>query len=337
MSLVRPAAAAEGLVLDAIEASLGCGGEPSRSFRIGDAGLAVSCADRELASWFAGPLAHLTAAPDDGPTLTVSVGSPGPSFGGATARGGDEGGWPRLRIGDGDRLRGGVWPRAGLGGVVDRELSRAAVWIRDRDRALPADAATAVRGLLAWWLPSPSWAVVHAAAVAGAGGAALLVGAAGSGKSTSAVAAGRHGLAFLGDDTVLVDLDRLEVLSLCCQANLLVDEHHAAAAGDGGIREDKRFVDVGELGIEVIARAPLRALVRPRRDPGARPGLRPLRRGRMLAAFAPSSLLTIPGADADGFGAIAALVRELPCWELALTGSPEADTAPLDELLGGPR
>jgi hypothetical protein len=336
MSLAHPPTAVGGLDLAAIEADLGCDSERARSFRIGDATLVVSCADEELSSWFSSPLAHLAAAPGEGPTLAVSVGSPGPSFGLATGRNG-EGGWPRLRIGGGDRLRGGLWPRAGLGSLVDRELSRAAVWIRDRDRAVPADAATAVRGLLAWWSPSRAWAVVHAAAVAGAGGAALLVGGSGSGKSTSAVAAARHGLAFLGDDTVLVDLDRLEVLSLCCQANLLVDEHDEAAAADGTIREGKRFVDVRTAGIEVIARAPLRALVRPRRDPDAAPGLRALPRGEILAALAPSSLLSIPGVEADGFGSIAALVRRLPSWDLALTGSPDTDTAPLGDLLGGPR
>ena len=326
--------------VDVAELVRACKGSQVTTYRLGNATLAVRCATDRHAAWFAPGIRHLLGPAGPGPRLEIAVDDDCGVFDGLESQQKMEG-WPRYRIGDGHGVVGAVWPRAGMGGLVDRECGKGIVWVRNPETALPADAANVFRGLVAWWLRAPSYALAHSAAVAGAAGAALVVGPSGSGKSSSAVAAAAHGLAFLGDDTVLLDIDRTEVLSLCreanlCTADLAIRHPRLVSGARGGDRDGKCFVAVEAGGLRVSTRAPIRAFVRPIRALGREPDLVPVERSRLLMTLAPSSLLSIPGADRGAFAALSALVRRLPAYELHLTGDPASDTVPLVELLGGP-
>ena len=66
-----------------------------------------------------------------------------------------------------------------------------------------------------------NWICLHAAAVANqSGDAILLVGTSGSGKSTLALKLAQMGLTYLGDDSLILDLDRQEILPFPAAANL---------------------------------------------------------------------------------------------------------------------
>src|SRR5205085_1064715 len=77
-------------------------------------------------------------------------------------------------------------------------------WVRDARSLTRWETAAPLRTLLRWTLRPLQ--MVHAAAVVGPRGAALLAGPSGAGKSTTALAAAEHGLGFVADDYCAVDL-----------------------------------------------------------------------------------------------------------------------------------
>lgn len=95
------------------------------------------------------------------------------------------------------------------------------VWYPDIEE-LPAWAqASPFRIALSWLANSHGLQIVHAAAVALDGRAALIAGAGGSGKSTTALACALAGMSYLGDDYCLVDPTSRRVHLLYRSAKLL--------------------------------------------------------------------------------------------------------------------
>jgi Glycosyl transferase family 2 len=319
---------------------------PRRAYAIGSRTLEIAAPSSEAALWLDLPIRHLSAPPGSAAQLDVLIGH-GPEPGldalwAAGGRGAEDLRRPRLALGDGRQLVGGLWPHAGVMGLLDRGRRRALLWVRDPGRASPADAATLFRALVAWWLAELDAVVVHAAAVAGPGGAALLVGPSGSGKSSTAVACFEAGLSVLGDDSVLCRAGEAEVLSLCSCAHLhhgdLEDHHRALGAVRIGLADEggKVVVDLAALDPErVPRRAPLRALVRLTMRPAGPSRLQPIARSRALAAMAPSSLFNVPGLRRRALSAMAAITRGAPAYELELSPDRPEGARLLAELLAG--
>jgi hypothetical protein len=234
---------------------------------------------------------------------------------------------PRLLLGDGREVLGAAWPASGMLGVLDRRTATAHLWLRDPRRVTTADAATLIRAVVTWWLGDGDYGVVHAAAVAGRRGAALLSGRGGTGKSSTAAACFAAGLSFLGDDSVLCRASTLEVYSINSCVSLF--EHdlallpgHRAPRGVGSPgRDGKVAVDLARMAPErVVARAPLGALIALTRSGGGGHEVRPAARSRLLASLVPTSVFNVPAPQEKTFAAVAALVRGLPCYELVLSG-----------------
>lgn len=327
-----------------------CGdvGSADRSVTCSLAGCTFTVAgSAEAQSWLLRPLRHLAGPAEYEAPLEIRIGcGANPQVDALWGAAPDDGGRgtsvvrPRLLMGDGRSLIGGLWPDVGMLGLLHRRRRKALLWIRDVDTIPAADAATLFRSVVAWWLSGSTFVVTHAAAVAGPGGAALLAGAGGSGKSSTATACFEAGLSFLGDDSVLCRAADAEVFSLSGCASLFsgdLTRHHpslsrtacGSAGGDG-----KVFVDLSSAGPDrVTTSAPLRAVVRLTiREGGA--GLEPASRSRVLTALAPSSLFNVPALDPGALAGMASFIRRLDAYELTLAGDRSEAGRLLRDLLG---
>jgi hypothetical protein len=225
-----------------------------------------------------------------------------------------------------DRTRGHAWARFA-------SLAALSAWER----------ATPFRRILHWWAADHGLQLVHAAAVGHAAGGVLLVGRSGSGKSTTALACLEAGIGFAGDDYCLLapgDPPRVYGLYLSGKADdraatLLPGLREAFALSPLRI-DGKSVVFADQIRPDGVCPGfPLRGIVVPRVTEGSSSHLSPLRPADALRALAPSTLLQMPGNRAGGLERLAAIVRHLPAWELALGSDPATAAATIRALLDG--
>lgn len=186
--------------------------------------------------------------------------------------------------------------------------------------------------------------VVHGAAVGDDGGALLVVGKGGSGKSSTALAAAAHGLRYLGDDYCLVDPARLAVHALYGTGKLVgtadldrlpayrgrsinADSFERGGSGKGVFLVDA--VCAGSL----TAGQHLRAIVLPRIDPGHASRGQAGSRGDALAAIFPSTVGQLPGAGPQDARHVERLVSSLPAFELQVGSDPRGAAEAIREIL----
>jgi len=186
--------------------------------------------------------------------------------------------------------------------------------------------------------------VVHGAAVGDDGGALLVVGKGGSGKSSTALAAAAHGLRYLGDDYCLVDPADPTVHALYRTGKLVGSEDvdrlpayrgrsiNADSFERGGSGKGVFLVDAVYAG-SFSASRPLRAIVLPRIDSGCATHARPGLRGDALAALFPSTVGQLPGAGQEDARNVERLVASLPAYDLHVGGDPRGAAEAIREIL----
>ena len=249
---------------------------------------------------FVGPaFAHLPRLADDGPIdLTVTM------WDAATT--GET--YPELHLPDVEPMAAGVVNAPGLLlsyysaprllFALDCEADTA-LFIADNVHALPPwERPSPMRALLSWWFTGRGKLMAPAAAGATDGGAALMVGPGGSGKSSTSLACMAAGMGWLGDDYVIID-PRTHVVSSLYGSAKLVAEHHDhnpdLMSTDGTIRHanlaDKNFgfpaLDFPE---RVCLSSEIRAVVLPVVMRGPECRLIPTTTSRALLALAPSTI-----------------------------------------------
>lgn len=181
---------------------------------------------------------------------------------------------------------------------------------------------------LAAWLAGPASQVLHAAAVAYEGAAALIVGASGMGKSTTVLACARAGAGFLGDDLVLVDAGGADAIATahCLFATAKLNVDSAQALGTEawptlGVTPKNKAVVAVQDQLKVVRSAPIVALIILAPPSFGRPNPTPLRRTSVLTSFAPTALPLAwrAGTPAAWLATVAVLARRLPAYRLPVS------------------
>ena len=212
--------------------------------------------------------------------------------------------------------------------ILDSQARVAWHWVADAFKQPYWDQACPIRQILFWWLSSRGYLQVHGAAVGTPTGGVLVVGKAGSGKSTTALATLGSELLYAGDDYVAVALDPSpQVASLYSSGKLEpshVQEHlpHLLPllANADRLNSEKAVVYVQRhFPDQTTAGFPLSAVLVPTlRTTHREPRIVEASRAAAFAALGPSTIFQLHTAAADELSAMSRLVSRLPCYTLEL-------------------
>jgi hypothetical protein len=203
--------------------------------------------------------------------------------------------------------------------------------------------AAPLRAPLHWSLSEPGRHLVHAGAVAGAGGAVLVAGRSGSGKSTLALCCVEAGLGYLGDDYVLVDLAG-EPTAHAVHSTAKVDVRGLArlpALAPAILAMDEVDADKAVLDLHrhrpdsLVPSAPVRAVVLPRVGGGTQARVHAASAGEALRALAASTVLQHFGHGAAGMATAAGLLRRVPAFALELGRDMDGAVRSVERLARG--
>jgi hypothetical protein len=299
-------------------------------------------AGSRLSLRFAGPalrerltpaFAHLSAPHDGGPegsSLTVhlwdsaSTGTPPPSLPHVEA---DQPAGALYHVHE-PPLRGAYQPGLESLSLFDSKECMAWYWVGNVYEQPSWDQACPIRQILFWWLGSRGYLQVHGGAVGTSTSGVLVVGQAGSGKSTVALACLGSELLYAGDDYVAVTLaPSPQVASLYSSAKLEPEHVHRfmphllpMLANADRLDAEKAILYVRDhFPDSTTAGFPLRAMIVPTLDAKRRrPRIVPTSQATAFAALAPSTIFQLHTAGADELATMSALVARLPCYRLEL-------------------
>lgn len=214
----------------------------------------------------------------------------------------------------------------------DRKRGRAFVWFRGVAELPYWEHIHPLRLFLEAWGASLGLQMVHAGAVAFEGAGALLIGAGGSGKSTTVLACITAGARSAGDDYVLVDAGAGGARAPAAHSlygtmrlfesharrfPTLMSGHDSVAPGPDGAPKLTAYLSLRRP--ESLAETlPIAAILMPRVAGGAETRLRRESGGAALFALAPNSLKQLDPTSRIAFRRMADLCKTLPCWRLEL-------------------
>ena len=225
--------------------------------------------------------------------------------------------------------------------VLDAERDRGFFWTNSADRLEMTDHGSPLRALLHLWLDGRGVQLVHSAAVGRQDGAVLIVGNAGAGKSSTALACLPSSLRHLGEDYCLVTPGDPPVLS-SLYSSAKVDRATRARMPwlDPLIEEmptatqPKALLDIySNLPEKVMRSAPLSALLIPSITGREETTFARATRPEALAGLAPSTMLQLPGTSAATMSRLSSLVRALPAYRLEAGRDPAGVAGAVERIL----
>src|SRR5262249_39270611 len=225
--------------------------------------------------------------------------------------------------------------------VLTAAADRGWFWTPDTQRLPYWDYTAPFRHLLSWWLDACGLCQVHAGAVGTEDGGVLLVGAGGSGKSTTALASLlEERLRYAGDDYVAVDGgDTCAVYSLYSSGKVHRDDlhrlPHLEPALADRVRPDEKAVFYVERPFPGRATEgfPLRAIVVPRVTDRRAARFRPIPQAAALAALAPSTIFQLHPPAGKARAYMGELVRKVPAVVLGVGSDGETIPAEVVRLV----
>lgn len=222
--------------------------------------------------------------------------------------------------------------------ILDPMRATAVLWIDEVDDVPSWELASPLFLAVGWWATEHGAALVHTGAVADAGGAVLLIGESGAGKSTTSMACFGHGLDVIGDDYCLIaqslgTTPTAWVHGVYRRAKL--DDHALGLlpglsdriAGPGP--RNKHLIDLGRTPIDP---KPIRAICEVVQRAGAPAHLLPLSPVRALRTIAPQTMAMQRLWERRVWDVLTTTVRTVPCYQLVV-GSPSHAPEVLADLL----
>jgi hypothetical protein len=234
-------------------------------------------------------------------------------------------------------------PTAGQLFTYDRATRHGYFWAEDAGQLSIYERAAPLQTLFHWALRECGWQIIHAAGVGTAAAGVLLIGAAGAGKSTTALSClTGDGLRLLSDDKCLARLDPApQAFAAFSSGKIKADmlEHlpqfrEKLRGWDDSFKAGKGLVFLyPDYAERLVTTFPIRALVVTCVARQAQPALRPMSPGDAFRVFGPSTVIWLPGAEAESYRFTTELIRRLPCYQLDLALEPARNTEAIRELL----
>jgi hypothetical protein len=211
--------------------------------------------------------------------------------------------------------------------VLDLERNLGVYWVEDAAQVPYYEQGSPLKSLLNWWMSAHGRQFVHAGAVGTAEGGVLLAGKGGSGKSSAVLACLNSPLKVVSDDYALVaTVPEPYVYSLYNTAKLNGEadlerfpDLKPQIRNLERLGDEKLMLFLQEGYAEQLAVGfPIRAVMVPRATGKRETMLVPMTRGAALRALALTTLFQLSGSGQAAMGMMGALLRQVPCYELAL-------------------
>ncbi|RYX82447.1 serine kinase [bacterium] len=207
--------------------------------------------------------------------------------------------------------------------VLDIESNQGYFWIRDAAQLPAYQCGSPLLVLLHQWMAQNNRMLVHGGAVGTPEGGVLLVGKGGSGKSTATLCCLDSPLMYAADDYGLVGSEPEPYFYSLYSSGKVnapdVSKHPiiASAQHSAILDTQKALYFLHSYFPEKISKGfPLRAIIVPRVTPQIETRVRRIGQAQAMLALAPSTLFQLPGAEAEKFGRMGALVKSLPAYAL---------------------
>jgi hypothetical protein len=230
--------------------------------------------------------------------------------------------------------------------AYDRQTRQGYFFAADASQLNIYEQAAPLQPLFCWALAAYGWQLVHAAAVGSPAGGVLLIGSSGAGKSTTALSClTAANPRFLCDDKCLVRLTpEPQALALYSSAKLKADMlallphfRPLLKGWDDSGKANKGLVMLHPTyASQMVHRFPIKALLLPQVAHQTQASFHPVAPGEIFRQLGPSTVIWLPGAEADNYRFTAQLTRQLPRHRLALARDPMANAEAIHRLLEAP-
>ncbi len=304
------------------------GGAVERSFGIAGCPVRLRFAGPALVPRITRALAHHSVPNGAEPALTIYLGDAASTGVDLTLFSRLAGGIPTNadRIHPGDRSRGRFQPVFNILNLLDLALGVGLFWVADAEKLPYWETSSPLRYILHWWMERRARQLVHAGAVGTPAGGVLIVGKAGSGKSTAALSCLESQLDFSGDDYQLISLQPFPfAFSLYTSAKLEPENLHRfpnlrpAVANAARLGEEKAIMFIHESHPNKVSPGfPVRGVLVARVTQCRETRLIPTSRASALFAMAPSTIFQLRDPSHLALETMARLLEQVPSFTLEL-------------------
>jgi hypothetical protein len=314
----------------------------AQDYVVGGSHVSLRFASDALRERLAPAFAHLATQPGGAPELTVhlwdsaSTGMEPPPRPPAAA---DEAAGALYHFNE-PPVRGAYQAAFEALSVLDTQAGVAWYWLANAVDLPSWEQACPIRQILFWWLAPRGYLQVHGAAVGRPEGGVLIVGPAGSGKSTTALACLGSDLLYAGDDYVAVGLEPSPRVASLYNSGKLdpahLHERLPRLVAHADRLDDEKAIVYAERHFpqQTTSGFPLAALLVPAVRADLRePRVMPTSRAAAFAALGPSTLFQLHTAGAGELATVSSLVARVPCYTLEVGGDLSAVPETISALL----
>ncbi|MDI6743429.1 MAG: hypothetical protein QMD11_11910 [Smithella sp.] len=215
-------------------------------------------------------------------------------------------------------------PKSGIFSMFDNGRNRGFYYLPKAGDIPFYEKAAPMRMLLHWWCEKSGLVLVHAAAIGGETSAVLLAGRGGTGKSTTAMLAARHGFKFLGDDYVILENNSGPVVHSAYNSVKFRWEmlERVPAAGEFSLNnhnDEKGYYFLRDHQPDsLVTSLPLKAVLLPVIAGNQKTSFDRLSQSRGLMGLSASSIFQMPGSGRQTLKTLAGILKDTPVYQMSL-------------------